>query len=311
MWRSFGKKLLGLLVFVLFLSFISFCLLKLVPGDPVRSMLRVDDVAVSREDIADLRNELGLDRPLLVQYGAWLGKLLRLDFGVSYMTYRPVLGEFAEKLPFTLLLTGGSLLVMLVISVPLGALSAVYRNRWVDRFSRVFSLIGSSLPSFWLGLLLIQLLSVKLHLLPPMGGGSLAHLVLPSLTLGVAMSAIYVRLIRSSLLESGGQDFVASAKARGLHPARVFWFHTFRHSLVPLVTLLSESLGSLLGGTLVVEILFAYPGLGKWIVDAIVARDYPVIQGYILFISLCIVVLNLLVELSYRWIHPQLGWKGR
>ncbi|MDT3426279.1 peptide/nickel transport system permease protein [Paenibacillus forsythiae] len=311
MLRSIGKKLLELLLFFLLMSVVSFCLLKLVPGDPVRSILRVDDVAVSNEQLEAMRDQLGLNKPLIVQYGIWLKQLVQLDLGHSLITHRSVFTEFAGKLPYTLSLTGGSLIVMLLIAMPLGTLSALYRDRWIDRLSRTISLIGSSLPSFWLGLLLIQLFAVRLRMLPPMGEGSILHLILPSLTLGLAMSAVYVRLIRSSLIESASQDFVASARARGLHPARVFLFHTFRHSLVPLITVFSGSMGSLLGGTVVIEVLFAYPGIGKWIVDAIAARDYPVIQGYILFMSVFIVSINVLVEMSYRWINPEIASKGK
>lgn len=311
MLRLFGKRLLELLLFFLLLSFVSFCLLKMVPGDPVRSILRIDDVAVTNEQIEAMRSELGLDLPLLTQYGQWLMKLAHFDLGNSYLTNRSVISEFLQKLPYTLLLTAGSLTIMLLIALPLGTISAIYRNRWIDRFSRIFSLIGSSIPSFWLGLLLIEFLAVKLGWLPPMGEGGITHLILPSITLGLAMSAVYVRLIRSSLIESAGQDFITSAKARGIHPFRIYVLHTFRHSLVPLLTLFSESLGSLLGGTVVVEVLFAYPGLGKWIVDAIASRDYPIIQAYTLFMSLFIVGINMCVEMSYRWINPEIALKGK
>ncbi|MDN4082968.1 nickel ABC transporter permease [Paenibacillus polymyxa] len=309
MFQSIAKKFLTFMLFFLILSFVSFCLLKLVPGDPVRSILRVDDVAVSNQQIADIRSQLGLDQPLPVQYGKWLVQLLQLDFGQSYLTHRPVLTEFIEKLPYTLLLTGGSLFIMMLIALPLGTLSALYRNRWIDNASRVFALIGSSIPSFWLGLLFIEWFAVKLRILPSMGDGTIFHLVLPSLTLGLAMAAVYVRMIRASLIESSGQDFIKAAQARGISPVRIFFRHMFRHSLVPLITVFSESIGSLLGGTVVIEVLFAYPGLGKWIVDAIAARDYPIIQGYTIFMAVFIICLNILVELSYRWVNPEIALK--
>ncbi|AHM66227.1 ABC transporter permease [Paenibacillus polymyxa] len=311
MFQSIAKKFLTFMLFFLILSFVSFCLLKLVPGDPVRSILRVDDVAVSNQQIADMRSQLGLDQPLPVQYGKWLVQLLQLDFGQSYLTHRPVLTEFIEKLPYTLLLTGGSLFIMLLIALPLGTLSALYRNRWIDSASRVFALIGSSIPSFWLGLLFIEWFAVKLRILPSMGDGTVFHLVLPSLTLGLAMAAVYVRMIRASLIESSGQDFIKAAQARGISPVRIFFRHMFRHSLVPLITVFSESIGSLLGGTVVIEVLFAYPGLGKWIVDAIAARDYPIIQGYTIFMAVFIICLNILVELSYRWVNPEIALKEK
>lgn len=311
MLKSIAKKLLELVLFFLILSFVSFCLLKLVPGDPVRSILRVDDVAVSNQQIADMRSQLGLDQSLPVQYGKWLVQLLQFDFGQSYLTQRPVFAEFMEKLPYTLLLTGGSLFIMLLIALPMGTMAALYRNRWIDNASRMFALIGSSIPSFWLGLLFIEWFAVKLRILPSMGEGTIFHLVLPSLTLGLAMAAVYVRMIRASLIESSGQDFIKAAQARGISPARIFFRHMFRHSLVPLITVFSESIGSLLGGTVVIEVLFAYPGLGKWIVDAIAARDYPIIQGYTLFMAVFIVCINMAVELSYRWINPEIALKEK
>ncbi|WP_025685713.1 nickel ABC transporter permease [Paenibacillus maysiensis] len=311
MLKSIAKKFLELVLFFLILSFVSFCLLKLVPGDPVRSILRVDDVAVSNQQIADMRSQLGLDQPLPVQYGKWLVQLLQFDFGQSYLTHRPVFTEFMEKLPYTLLLTGGSLFIMLLIALPLGTMAALYRNRWIDSASRVFALIGSSIPSFWLGLLFIEWFAVKLRIFPSMGEGSIFHLVLPSLTLGLAMAAVYVRMIRASLIESSGQDFIKAAQARGISPVRIFFRHMFRHSLVPLITVFSESIGSLLGGTVVIEVLFAYPGLGKWIVDAIAARDYPIIQGYTVFMAMFIVCINILVELSYRWVNPEIALKEK
>ncbi|WCM59027.1 nickel ABC transporter permease [Paenibacillus polymyxa] len=311
MFKSIAKKFLELVLFFLILSFVSFCLLKLVPGDPVRSILRVDDVAVSNQQIMDMRSQLGLDQPLPVQYGKWLVQLLQFDFGQSYLTHRPVFTEFMEKLPYTLLLTGGSLFIMLLIALPLGTMAALYRNRWIDRTSRVFALIGSSIPSFWLGLLFIEWFAVKLRILPSMGEGTAFHLVLPSLTLGLAMAAVYVRMIRASLIESSGQDFIKAAQARGISPIRIFFRHMLRHSLVPLITVFSESIGSLLGGTVVIEVLFAYPGLGKWIVDAIAARDYPIIQGYTVFMAAFIVCINNLVELSYRWVNPEIALKEK
>ncbi|MDQ0045861.1 peptide/nickel transport system permease protein [Paenibacillus polymyxa] len=311
MFKSIAKKFLELVLFFLILSFVSFCLLKLVPGDPVRSILRVDDVAVSNQQITDMRSQLGLDQPLPVQYGKWLVQLLQFDFGQSYLTHRPVFTEFMEKLPYTLLLTGGSLFIMLLIALPLGTMAALYRNRWIDRASRVFALIGSSIPSFWLGLLSIEWFAVKLRILPSMGEGTAYHLVLPSLTLGLAMAAVYVRMIRASLIESSGQDFIKAAQARGISPIRIFFRHMLRHSLIPLITVFSESIGSLLGGTVVIEVLFAYPGLGKWIVDAIAARDYPIIQGYTVFMAVFIVCINILVELSYRWVNPEIALKEK
>jgi peptide/nickel transport system permease protein len=307
--KQIGKRLLEFVLFLLLLSFISFVFMKLAPGDPVRYLLNIDDVAISDEQIEELRNELGFNEPIYIQYWNWLMRFFQFDLGYSYMTNQPVLDELAGKFPATLTLTITSLMVMTLIAVPIGTLAALYKNKWIDHVSRIFALIGASVPSFWLGLLFIQFFSVKMGLLPSMGKGTFLHLILPSLTLGLALSAVYVRLLRSSLLESLGQDFIRSAKARGLSRKRIFLFHAFRHSLIPVITIFGVSLGSLLGGTVIIEVLFAYPGIGKLVVEAIVRRDYPIIQGYILFMGLFIVIINLFVDLSYRYLNPEIRLK--
>ncbi|GGH50057.1 ABC transporter permease [Paenibacillus silvae] len=304
------KRSIEFVLFVLLLSLISFVLMKLAPGDAVREMLRSDDVAVTSSQLEQQREALGLNQPVLVQFGQWLSRLVHLDLGTSYMTKRPVTEELLNKLPATLLLTCTSLLVLLLIAVPLGTLSALYPNRMIDRISRLLAVLGTSVPSFWLGLLLIEGFSVRAHLLPSMGTGSLAHLVLPSLTLGLTMSAVYVRLIRSSLLASLGQDFVRGARSRGIGGRRVLWRHAFRHALTPVVTMFGISIGSLLGGTVVVEVLFAYPGLGKYIVDAIQSRDYPVIQGYMVLMGIIVTFMHMLVDFVHDQLNPEIRLKG-
>ncbi|WP_426621062.1 nickel ABC transporter permease [Bacillus licheniformis] len=307
--KQISKRLFELVLFLFLLSFISFVFMKAAPGDPVKQMLRVDDVAVTDEQIEAFREELGLDKPVYIQYWNWFKRFFQFDLGKSYTTHEPVIDELSRKFPATLLLTGASLLVMLLIAVPVGTLSALYRDRWIDHLSRLLALVGAALPSFWLGLILIDLFSVRLNWLPLMGAGTFKHLILPSLTLGIAMSGVYVRLVRSSLIESLGQDFIRSARARGISEARIFFFHAFRHCLVPVITIFGVSLGSLLGGTVIIEVLFAYPGVGKLVVDAIVQRDYPIIQGYILFMGIAVVLINLLVDLSYRYLNPEIRLK--
>lgn len=307
--KQIGKRILELVLFLLLLSFISFVFMKAAPGDPVRYILNIDDVAISDEQIEELRDELGFNEPIYIQYWNWLIRFFQFDLGYSYMTNQPVLDELAGKFPATLTLTITSLIVMTLIAVPIGTLAALYKNKWIDHVSRIIALIGASVPSFWLGLLFIQFFSVRMGLLPSMGKGTFLHLVLPSLTLGIALSAVYVRLLRSSLLETLGQDFIRSAKARGLSRKRIFFFHAFRHSLMPVITIFGVSLGSLLGGTVIIEVLFAYPGVGKLVVEAIIRRDYPIIQGYILFMGLFIVIINLLVDLSYRFLNPEIRLK--
>jgi peptide/nickel transport system permease protein len=308
--RQAGKRLFELVIFLFVLSFISFVFMKAAPGDPVRYMLNIDDVSITDEQVEELRNELGFNEPIYVQYWNWLIRFFQFDLGESYMTKQPVLKELLNKVPDTLALTFSSMAVMMLIAVPIGTLAALYKNKWIDHLSRIFALIGASIPSFWLGLLFMQLFSVKLGILPAMGKGTYLHLLLPSLTLGIAMAAVYVRLLRSSLLESLGQDFIKSARARGLSQKRIFFFHAFRHCLTPVITIFGVSLGSLLGGTVIIEVLFAYPGVGKLVVEAIVRRDYPVIQGYILFMGLFVVMINLLVDLSYRYLNPEIRLRG-
>lgn len=307
--KQIGKRLLELLLFLLFLSFVSFVFMKAAPGDPVRYILNIDDVTISDEQIEELREDLGFNKPIHIQYWNWLMRFFQLDLGHSYMTNQPVLHELASKFPATLTLTFTSLIVMTLIALPIGTLAALYKNKWIDHMSRIFALIGASVPSFWLGLLFIQFFSVRLGLLPSMGKGTFLHIILPSLTLGIALSAVYVRLLRSSLLESLGQDYIRSAKARGLSRKRIFLFHAFRSSLIPVITIFGVSLGSLLGGTVIIEVLFAYPGVGKLVVEAIVRRDYPIIQGYILFMGVFVVLINLIVDFSYRYLNPEIRIK--
>jgi peptide/nickel transport system permease protein len=308
--KQLVRRLLEFALFVLILSIISFTFMKLAPGDPVRSMLKVDDISVSEDQMEELRSELGLNDPIIIQYGNWLKSFIKLDLGNSYMTKQPVSQELLERFPATLQLTLTSLFIMIVIAVPLGIFSAIYKDTWIDHISRMFALVGAAIPSFWLGLLFVQLFSVKLGVLPSMGKGGILHLILPSATLGIALAAVYVRLIRASLIESLGQDFIRSAKARGFTRRKIFFLLAFRHSLVPVITVLGVSIGSLLGGTVIIEVIFSYQGLGKLVIDAILKRDYPVIQGYILIMGILVVIVNLLVDLSYRYLDPKIRLKG-
>ncbi|WP_181556096.1 nickel ABC transporter permease [Thermaerobacillus caldiproteolyticus] len=304
------KRFIEFMLFLFLLSFISFILIKLVPGDPIRRMLQVDEVSVTKEQIEALRDELKLHEPLYIQYWYWLKRFFAFDLGHSYITKQPVLSELLSRFPATMMLTCASLIVMILISIPLGTLSALYKNKWVDHISRLFALVGSSIPSFWLGLLFIELFAVRLGILPSMGKGTVKHIILPSLTLGIAMSAVYVRLLRSSLLESLNEDYVKAARARGISERRIVLFHVFRRSLIPVVTNFGMSIGSLISGTVVIEVLFSYPGIGKMVVDAMIRRDYPVIQGYVLFITIFIVLINIIVDIGYRYLNPEIRLKG-
>jgi peptide/nickel transport system permease protein len=309
MFRIIGKRLVEVMLFVLFVTFCSFLFLRLAPGDPALTILNVDELNVSQEQVEALREDMGFNDPLIVQYGKWLLDFVRLDFGNSYITNQPVADMLMTGLPATLELTIGSLIVMLIVAIPLGSLSALYKGSWIDHISRYFSIIGAAVPSFWLGLIFIDMFAVRLNWFPTMGRDNLQSLVLPAVTLGLAIAGVYVRLLRSSLLDSLGQEFVRAARARGIAEKRIFFSHAFRYSLPPVITVFGVSLGSLIGGVVVVEVLFAYPGVGKLVVDSIRQRDYPLIQGYIVLMAAIVFVVNTLVDLSYRYVNPELRLK--
>lgn len=300
------KRLLVLVFVLAGVSLLTFAMVHLTPGDPAEILLRTEGIDATPQAVAELREKLGLNDPLPRQYGRWMGKVLRGDLGISYETGIPVLEELKMRLPATLELTAAGTVVVLVVSLPLGMLSALFKNTFIDHLGRFLALLGASLPSFWLGLILIYVLAVKYAWLPVMGRGSLAHLLMPALTLGLGMSATYARLLRASLLEVLGQDFIQAARARGLRENTVLLRHAFQNALLPLVTAFGMSLGHLLGGTVIVETIFSWPGLGHYLVDAIFGRDYAVVQGYVLLMAFIFVVINLGVDISYTLIDPRM-----
>ncbi|WP_332690565.1 nickel ABC transporter permease [Halalkalibacter lacteus] len=301
-----GSRMLQLVIMVLILSFVTFLLMKVTPGDPIRAILKVDDVISTTAEEDRLMKEYGFDQPVLVQYSRWIWSVAQFDLGESIIAKRPVLDMIMSRLPATVALSIGGMLVLFLVSVPLGMLGAVYEGRWPDYLSRWMAMVGASIPSFWLGLLLIYFFSLKLNLLPVMGKGTFAHFVLPSITLGVAMAPMYIRLLRERLISTLQSSYIEAAKARGLRKERILLFHALRGSLIPLVTMFGLSIGSLLGGITVIEILFSWPGMGELIVNSVMQRDYPVIQGYILIIGFLVVITNLIVDLMYLMINPQI-----
>ena len=301
-----GSRLFQLTIMILILSFATFVLMKITPGDPVRALLKVDDVISTTEDKERVMKEYGFDEPILVQYVQWLWNVAQLDLGESIISKRPVLEIILDKLPATFALSVGGLIALFVIAIPLGVLGAVYEGKWPDYISRWFAILGASIPSFWLGLLLIYFFSLKWNFLPVMGKGTLSHFVLPSITLGIAMAPLYIKLLRERLVSTLQSTYIESAYARGLGRGRILLFHALRGSLVPLVTMFGLSIGSLLGGITVIEILFSWPGMGEMIVQAVMQRDYPLIQGYIMVVGLLVVMTNLMVDLLYLIIDPQI-----
>nr|WP_240610903.1 nickel ABC transporter permease [Ammonifex thiophilus] len=300
------KRLLYLVPVMLGVSLITFLLINLAPGDPAGLILRSGGVEPTREAVEALREELGLNDPLYLQYGRWLWRVLHGDWGRSFRTGRPVVEELLSRFPATLELALAATLFMLCLALPLGILSALYRHAWLDHLSRLGALLGASLPGFWLGLVLIYLFAVKLRVLPVMGRGGLEHLVLPAVTLGFGLAAVYARILRAGMLDALGQDYIKVARAKGLPEKWVIGRHALKNALLPVVTLLGLSFGHLLGGVVIVETIFAWPGVGKFAVDSIFNRDYPVIQGYALFMSVVFVLVNLVVDLSYVLLDPRI-----
>ena len=305
------NRIVQMAVVLVGISFITFALVYMAPGDPVRVMYSSGGVMPSEEVIDQTREAMGLNKPFLVQYFNWLTSCLHGDFGTSYSSGKPVIGILLERLVPTLKLALLSLVIMLIISIPSGIISAVKQNKIADYFVRGITFLGVSIPNFWVGLILLYVVALKLKLLPVVAiGGGFKSMILPALTLAFAMAAKYTRQVRTAVLEELNKDYVIGAKARGLSNGKILLRHVFPNSLLPLITLLGLSLGSLLGGTAVVEVIFSYPGLGNLAVSAITAYDYPVIQAYVLWIALIYMVINLVVDISYTLVDPKVRERG-
>ena len=303
-----ARRLLTLPLLLLGISIISFTLLNLAPGDPAYSILRDRQAGEepSREDILALRKKLRLDDPVVVRYGRWLLGAVQGDLGVSYRGGQPIMRELWQRLPATLMLTGAALLLAIVVGIPLGIVAALRRGSLTDGLSRMLALVGAAVPSYVLALLLMLLIAVKLNWLPAIGYGSPKHLILPAIALAAGSSAQLMRLARASMLEVLQQDYVRTARAKGLNERVVIGVHALKNAWLPVVTVLGITLGHLLGGTVIVESIFSWPGVGKYAVDAIFLRDYPVIQGFVLYMGLIFLLVNLAVDISYRWLDPRL-----
>ncbi|WP_236838879.1 nickel ABC transporter permease [Caldalkalibacillus salinus] len=301
-----GARMGQLVIMVFVLSLATFVLMKVTPGDPIRSILNVDEIATTTAEEEQLLKEYGFDQPLLTQYTQWLKGVVQLDLGLSMISSEPVLGMIMSRLPATLALTAGGFMVLLCITVPLGLVGALYEGRWPDYVTRWIALLGASIPSFWLGLLFIYFFSLKLNLLPVMGMGSIEHYILPSVTLGMAMAPMYIRLLRERLITTLQSSYIEAARARGLRESTILFGHALKGSLMSVVTLFGLSMGSLLGGITVIEMLFSWPGMGELIVQAVMDRDYPVIQGYILIVGCLVVLINLVVDLTYGLLNPEI-----
>lgn len=312
MTRYLLRRLVYLLPIWLGISFVAFALSNLTPGDPARLMLQRQLARQpTPEEVARARQDLGLDAPFVVRYVRWLGDAVTGDLGTSYRTGEPVLGALLNRFPVTLQIALLGVVGAVVIALPLGVLAAVWRNSPVDHLSRVLALLGASMPNYWVAYLLILLFAVQWHILPVAGRGTWQHLILPAVTLGLAASASLMRLTRSEMLETLGQDFVLTGRAKGLRPRTVVLGHALRNALIPVVTVAGLRFAGLLGGAVIIETIFAWPGIGKFVVDSIFDRDYPVIQGFVVFMGSVFLLINLAVDLSYAWLDPRVRLSGR
>lgn len=305
------RRLAQLLPILLIITFLSFAMMRLAGSDAVLQKMENTGMVASQVLLDQARAELGLDKPFLTQYLVWLGNLLQGDMGRSYISGRDVLSTFLDKLPATLLLTAVALVLTMVLSLPLGILAAVKQNRPLDYFIRCSSFIGNSMPNFFVALLLLYFFAIKLHWLPVISRTvNLQSVVLPAMTLAIAMSAKYLRQVRVTILEELGKDYILGARARGVPFSVILLKSVLRSAMLTLITLLMLSVGSLLGGTAIIEAIFMWDGVGKLAVDAINMRDYPIIQAYVLWMAIIYVCVNLLTDLAYGLLDPRIRWGG-
>jgi len=304
--RYLLRRLLLTVPVLLGVATLVFALIHLVPGDPAQSML---GESASPKEIEALQKSLGLDKPLLTQYRAFLGGAARGNLGTSFRFGTPVTQEIGKRLGDTAILAVCAMAVAIVVAIPLGIVAAVFRGRFLDHAAMTLALAGISMPSFWLGPLLAILFAVKLGWLPVSGSGTPLHLVLPAVTLGTALSAILARMTRSSVIEELRELYVLAARARGLSQTRAVLRHAFRNSLIPVVTIIGLQLGAVLTGTIITETIFGWPGVGRLLIQAINTRDYPLVQGCILFISVTYVAMNLVTDLTYGFLDPRIRFE--
>ena len=297
------RRLLLTIPVLLGVATLVFALIHFIPGDPAQVML---GEGAAQEDIAQLRTRLGLDRPLIVQYGAFLRGAVRGDLGRSLRNDQPVARQIVERMPATAQLAFASMAVAVLFALPLGIIAAVWRGTAIDFAAMTVSLVGISIPNFWLGPLMAIVFAVQLGWLPVGGSGTLAHLVLPSVTLGAALAAILARMTRASLLEELQEPYVLAARAKGVSRSRAVLHHAFRNSLIPIVTILGLQFGVVLTGAVITETIFAWPGIGRLLIQSIGFRDYPTVQGCVLLIAVTYVGVNLVTDLTYGFLDPRI-----
>lgn len=305
------KRILQLIPILFAITFLSFAMMRLAGSDVVEQKMLNTGQVVTDAQLEAAKAQLGLDKPFLVQYITWLNDLLHGDMGVSFVSGMDVFDTFISKLPATLFLTVTSIVLTVIISIPLGIISAVYKNKFWDYFIRFFSFIGNSMPNFFVSLVLMYILGIKLRFFPIISREmSFESVAMPTITLAIAMSAKYLRQVRTTVLDELCKDYIMGAKARGVKFSTTLWKSVMRESLVTIITLLALSIGSLLGGTAIVESIFMWDGVGKMAVDAINMRDYPIIQAYVMWMAIIYVTVNLITDLSYRLLDPRIRLEG-
>lgn len=304
-----ARRILGLVPVLLGVAFLVFTMLWIAPGDPVVALLGDAAQGIGSDALAELRRSYGLDRPFLVQFGSYLGDVLRGDLGVSIRSSQTVLSEITSRFPATLALAGSAMLVAILIGMVFGVLAAVYRGTIVDHVAVVIALLGVSVPVFWSGLVLMLVFSLYLDWLPASGFGSWRHLLMPAAAVGFSSAAFIARITRASLIEALRQDYVRTARSKGLSSRDVRLKHALRNALLPVVTVVGLQFGGLLGGAVLTETVFAWPGVGRMLVDAIRTRDMPLVQGTVLFVAVVFILVNLVVDLSYAALNPKVRYE--
>ncbi|OIJ16933.1 nickel ABC transporter permease subunit NikB [Anaerobacillus alkalidiazotrophicus] len=305
------KRILAIIPIFLLANLVTFGMIRLSPVDPAEAYLAAAHIQSTDEILAQKRQEFGLDQPLFVQYVNSVIQISQFNFGVSYVTNKPVWEEVYTRIPATIQLTVGSIILAILVSVPIGFLAGLKKNSGIDHFSRFLSFLGASIPSFWLGYLLIFFFSVKFDLFPVEGIGTWKHLVLPSVTLALPLIALYTRLLRASVLENLEEPYVLFARTRGIHERIIIGKHVFRIAISPMVTGLGMNLGNLMTGAIIVEVVFSWPGFGRYFIEAIFNRDVPVIQCYVMLAAGLFLISNLIVDLIQMYIDPRISRKGR
>lgn len=306
MFRYILKRLVGIIPILLIVSIFIFMFVHMIPGDPARLVAGPD---AGQKDVELVRQQLGLDKPVTTQYFTYIGNLLQGDLGISMKTKRPVYEEIAQRFMPTFWLTVWSMVWAIVFGMLIGVISATKRNKWQDYAGMFSAVSGISLPSFWLGLMLIQLFSVKLGWFPTGGIDSWKSYILPSITLGAGVAAVIARFARSSLMEILKEDYIRTGRAKGLKENVVVWRHALKNAMIPVITMTGLQFGFLLGGSIVVETVFSWPGLGRLLIDSVSFRDYPLIQAEMLLFALEFILINLLVDILYGVMNPQIRYK--